>query len=75
MKWLSRHWVLSHKSQLAPCQTGLARREPGGESAWQQQELGGGVLQELCEEGQIDSCQSHPRASLRFGLRLVPGIW
>lgn len=41
MKWLSRHWVLSHKSQLAPCQTGLARREPGGESAWQQQELGG----------------------------------
>lgn len=39
-KWLSRHWALSDKSQLASCQTGLVRREPGGESAWQQQELG-----------------------------------
>lgn len=42
-KWLSRHWVLTDKSQLAPCQTGLGRMEPGGESAWKQQELGAPV--------------------------------
>lgn len=57
--------MLSDKSQLAPCLTGLARREPGGGSAWQ--ELGASA-QAPCTggEGRTDSCQPEPQT--------VPGL-
>lgn len=64
-RWPWRRWVLSDKSQLAPCLTGLARREPGGGSAWQEP---GTSARAPCSggEGRADSCQPEPQT--------VPGL-
>lgn len=64
-RWPWRRWVLSDKSQLAPCLTALARREPGGGSAWQ--ELGTSARAPCSGgEGRADSCQPEPQT--------VPGL-